>query len=506
MSEPTKTEPGVSIASVALSLFILAAGAGGFFWMGTPQVETRPPQRPDSAIVETSSAIEHTDGIEFVVDGLVVPFKQIQIAAQVGGRVLLKSPQCLTGRNVRKGDLLIQIDPKDYELEATLLKEELAQADAMIQELDSEVDTIDNQIASAKKQVELDDRQLKRTSEIYDRRAASETELDTAKRAALGSRSNLQNLEDQKSQINQRRIRLESAKILGETNLEKAKLALSRTEIRSPIDGIVVSENVEQDGYLQTGSTVIVLQDTSQLDVTCQLHMRQMNWLWQSAGFQDSAEAASNEFPATPAEVTYDLGGKTFLWSGVLDRFDGAGIDNQTRMVPCRVHIDRPTSATLFSSNRPASGKNAAAQETNSSRLKPPQLLTGMFVKVRVRAKPPISLVRFPQKALQPGDVVWAVADGKLVRKKVEVAASDDQLVIAYQQKGPAADNGLQEGDQIVVSPLATPVEGMKVTLLEEFEKQKTKPGKKQWAGGPPNGKRPASGPAKGPANKGGAS
>ncbi|QDT09836.1 efflux RND transporter periplasmic adaptor subunit [Planctomycetes bacterium K23_9] len=482
MNDSSTENGATSPIRFVLSLAILGAGIAAFFWMGTPHVETREPDRPDAAVVETSLAAKHTEGIDIVVDGSVVPFKQIQIAAQVSGRVQTKSPQCRTGKAVREGDLLIRIDPKDYELEAKRLKEELTQADAMLNELQTEVDTIDNQIASAKKQLELDERQLKRTTEIFDRRAASETELDTSRRTALGSRSNLQTLQDQKSQINQRRIRLESAKALGATNLEKANLALSRTEIRSPIDGVVVSESVEQDGYIQTGNTVIVLQDSSRLDVTCQLHMQQMHWLWQSksddgSGSEDDTQSLATAFPATSANVTYEMGGKVYAWDGLIDRYDGAGIDDQTRMVPCRVHIDSPTSARVQSD---------VASRTDVAAVRPPTLMTGMFVKVHVRAKPPIPLVRLPQRALQPGNVVWTVVDGSLVRKEIDVATSDAEYVVAYEQPG-----GLQVGDQIVVSPLASPNEGMKATLLADFEKQKPKPAKNRRAGGPAKGGRP---------------
>ncbi|MGB7345707.1 MAG: HlyD family efflux transporter periplasmic adaptor subunit [Pirellulaceae bacterium] len=468
---PTSQSP-TSPSRFILSLAILGAGIAAFFWLGTPVVETRESQRPNAAIVETSVAANHEEGIEFVVDGAVVPFKQIQIAAEVGGRVAHKSPQCRTGKAVSKGELLIRIDPTDYELEVKRLKEELTQAGAMLEELQSEIVTVDNQIESAKKQAELDDRQLKRTEELYDRRAASETELDTSRRTALGSRSNLQNLQDQKSQINQRRIRLESAQSLGETNLEKADLALKRTEILSPIDGVVVSENVEQDGYLQTGSTVIVLQDSSQLDVTCQLHMRQLHWLWQASKTEGVDDLSADAFPVTAAQVMYEMGGKTYVWDGVIDRLDGVGIDQQTRMVPCRIHVDNPTSGRQQSPATPSSAQSLPIADA-------PTLMTGMFVKVRINAKPPIQLVRLPQRAIQPGNVIWTVADGKLVRKEIDIATSVSTFVIAYQNP-----QGIQAGDQIVVSPLATPIDGMPVTLLADHEKQKAKAGKSQWAGG----------------------
>jgi hypothetical protein len=115
--------------------------------------------------------------------------------------------------------------------------------------------------------------------------------------------------------------------------------------------------------------------------------------------------------------------------------------------------------------------------------------MTGMFVKVRVDARPPIPLVRLPQEAIQPGNAIWTVDEGKLRRKEVSIANSNSEFVVAYQQEG-----GLQAGDAVVVSPLATPIEGLAVQKFSEMDLSK-KPGGGNWGGGgSPGGGRPAGG------------
>ena len=478
------------VTRTVLSLLIVVGAALAVYWMGKSEVPTRPPIRGGAPMVRTAVAANHDQGIRFEVDGVVVPFRQIEIAAQVGGRIAFKSENCRTGRAVQEGELLLRIDQSDYQLEIARLDEELKQADAMLRELELEIVTADNQIQLTTEQLEIDKRQLDRNLRLSSTAAASQTELDTARRAELATRNTLQGLKDNRALLNQRLVRMESGKDLVEANLEKARLALERTEIFAPLDGIIVNENVEQDGYIQAGNTVISLQDTSQLDVTCKLHMRQMYWLWQSdpSAFKPGASenlASENlaygnrppgkvdqrgggrepnvvdggegavvalvdayEFPETPASINYQLGPVSYQWDGVLNRYDGAGIDNQTRMIPCRVHVDRPFSVKAI-------GK---PDGTVGPQAKPPTLMTGMFVKVNITADPPIPLVRIPQEAIQPGNEVWTVVEGKLRRKGVRVATSGDDYVVAYQQ-----DDGLQAGDRVVVSPLATPIEGLEV-------------------------------------------
>lgn len=471
-----------------LSLAIVGGGIGGFFWMGTNQVPPQVPADVEPELVTTAVAIEHLDGIQFEVDGVVVPFRQLQIAAQVGGRVEYKSEKCRIGRAVNKGDLLLRIEQQDYDIEVKRLSEELEQDDAMLQELAAEINSANNQIKTAEEQLRIETRQLERSNDLVARRVTSDAEVEDARRMELSSRNALQTLIDQKNLLETRRIRLESAKALGQADLEKANLALARTEIRSPIDGIVFLDNVEQDGYVQPGTTVVSLQDTSQLDVTCKLYMRQMNWLWQSKPAKSSSDARgmvgsgdsvrAYDFPETPAKVIYSMGDAAYQWEGVVNRFDGAGIDSQTRMVPCLVNVSNPLEVSTL-----AQGEQAYDAAV------PPTLMTGMFVKVRIDARPPIPLVRLPASAIQPGNRVWTVLDGKLRSKPVAIANSDTDTIIAYQQV-----DGLQAGDTLVVSPLATPMENAPVRDVDKDPPPK-KPSGGGWGGAPggkPNGKSAA--------------
>ena len=121
-------------------------------------------------------------------------------------------------------------------------------------------------------------------------------------------------------------------------------------------------------------------------------------------------------------------------------------------MIPCRVHVDNPLGVSV----QPIGG-------TLPSAARPPSLMTGMFVKVQVDARPPIPLVSLPPEAIQPGNQVWTVTAGRLKRKDVMVAHADSNVVIAYQQPG-----GLGAGDKVIVSPLPNPIEGLPVAEMGE--------------------------------------
>jgi multidrug efflux pump subunit AcrA (membrane-fusion protein) len=145
--------------------------------------------------------------------------------------------------------------------------------------------------------------------------------------------------------------------------------------------------------------------------------------------------------------VFYELGGRRYLWHGTLSRFDGIGVDERTRTVPCRVLVAKPREAEI----QIVEGQHAGA-------IGPPALVRGMYVAVRVHAQPSTPLLEVPQRAVQPGNNVWQVEDGKLSIRKIRVAETIDDLVLVY-----AEPDGLKPGVKLVSSPLAVATEGMAV-------------------------------------------
>jgi hypothetical protein len=102
----------------------------------------------------------------------------------------------------------------------------------------------------------------------------------------------------------------------------------------------------------------------------------------------------------------------------------------------------------------------AAIEETNpsASNTSAPVLLRGMYVSVAINIQPKQPLLRVPERAIRPGNVLWRVVDGKLLITPVKIA----QLVRDVALIEPST-TGLQAGQQVIVSPLAVAVDGMAV-------------------------------------------
>jgi len=389
--------------------------------------------------------VRHEGGLELKTDGVVVPYREIQIAAEVDGRVVQKTPECEAGTYVAKGTLLIVIDRSEYQIELARLQEQLKQAEASLAELDVEIGNTERLLEVARQQFEIQKQDFGRAERLFGSNTITQADFDAARKSLLLAEQEFINLENLLRLKQSSRQRLAAAKSQVEVSLKKAELDLSRTEIRAPSDGVVISDLVEQDSYVRKGTVVLTFEDTSVAQVKCSLTTRQVAWLWalvHGTSLQGEQQRAAYQIPRLPVQVEYSLDSQTFVWNGVLDGYEGIGVDDRTRMVPCRVLVDRPTAV----STRAAGGK------LNESLVdiprRPPALVRGMYVTVKIHVDPGSRVLRIPERAVQPGGMVGRIRDGKLKMVSVELAevVPEGALVVAPPEV-------LREGDAVAVSP-----------------------------------------------------
>ena len=433
-----------------LPIGILCIGVAGF---AAIQSSRQTPERKvvDATVplVETIDVETSPDGLEINIDGLVVPYREISLAAEVSGRVATKTAACEAGHYVTKDTLLFELDPRDYELEVKRLKLEVKQADADLAELKVETENAQALLDLSDEEVALQKRQLERVTKIFERNASSASTMDDARRAELTARNTRQLQKNQLDKLQTHQLKMMQAKELATARLEQAELNLSRTKIVAPIDGVIVSEHVEEDTFVQAGSQLVTIDDTSKAEVQCNLRVEELRWVWDQAGKRSAGEPVipgqRYRLPKLPVTVTYKLGDRRYTWQGYLSHYDGLGLDQRTRTVPCRIVVEEPREA--IDENNPSS---SAAQA--------PVLLRGMFVNVAMQIQPEQPLLQVPERAIRPGNVVWRYDDGKLKVTPVKVARLMKDTAILE-----PSISGLQSKQQVIVSPLAVAIDGMAV-------------------------------------------
>jgi multidrug efflux pump subunit AcrA (membrane-fusion protein) len=434
-----------------LPVVILAAAIGGFLALGGPKTPPRKEAEPPKAVPVRTAAVERqAETIEIEVDGVVVPLREVTLAAEVSGRVLRKTEACNEGQVVTKGTLLFEIDPRDYELDVARLEREVAQAGLTIEEIDEELAQNAASAELAKRQVELARREVARAESLKAGKIVTESEHDRAIREELNAANSLTSLEGQKRVLTKRRSRLLEARSLASTMLDKAKLDLARTRIVAPADGIVVEDKVEQDSFVAKGTQLVTIEDTTAAEVKTSLRMDEVARVWGGRRTTEAPAPGTHDIPESPATVMFTIGDRRYEWDGVLSRQEGRGLDEKTRTLPCRVRVPEP--AKLRALDRYGAPLPALPADA------PRSLLRGMFVEVLLEVDVPQPLVSVPQEAVRPSGDVLLMRDGRLtILRPRPFHAGGGRIVFDERE------SGLLPSDRVVVSQISNPREGMEL-------------------------------------------
>ncbi|RMG59446.1 MAG: efflux RND transporter periplasmic adaptor subunit [Deltaproteobacteria bacterium] len=283
---------------VLVGLLIVAVGVVGTVVLvrSKPKVkrvkgEVLPP------LVET--IVVHPGRIPLSVtgQGTVRPLHEAKIASQVAGRVVSVSPRFLPGERVKAGEVLLEVDRRDYETALSLAEAKVKDAQAKLDQL-------------------LEESKVSR--EEWEKYFTKEGEPPP--------------LVVKKPQVDAARAALEAA--IAER--ERAKLNLERTAVRAPFDGVVMEKAVSPGDYLTPGMVVGRISSAGSVEVEVPLTEEEAG-LVPVPGFSAPAGEAGR------ATVVYSAGGKVSRWDGKVTGVSG-GIDEKTRLVPVLVRVENPFS------------------------------------------------------------------------------------------------------------------------------------------------------------------
>ena len=232
-------------------------------------------------------------------------------------------------------------------------------------------------------------------------------------------------------QINEAKASLAAA----EAALEHAEYDLERTRVKAPYDGRVWSETVDVGQFIAPGAALARLYGVDFAEVRLPIPDDELAYLHLPLAYRGQTRPAGGPTVVLNAEFA----GQRHQWSGRISRTEGE-IDPRTRMVHAVAEVKDPYGR-------------------GSDRSRPP-LAVGMFVEAEIRGKWVRDVVVLPRSVLR-GDQVLVVDEAdRLYYRAVEVLRAErDQVLIA---------SGLSEGERVCVSVVQTPVNGMRVEVVDD--------------------------------------
>lgn len=452
LSSDAKTEA----IKYVCSLVIIALAVGLYFLLGS--FAEKPATKDSNALipqVSTETVTPYFGALDLVIPGSVKPHREIKVSAEVVGKIVTKHPEFQAGNFVLAGTPLAEIDAQDYQADLNTLAADVEQARKRIIENQRQIEGEKRNLELAKQDFEIQKRDFARTQRLAD--SLSRSEVDQARRALNASRTNLTSRENAVGLLQASGVRLRSALDLTISQFEKAKLNLGRVSIVAPADGVIVEEMVQENDYVAPGTPIAMFEDVSVAEVVCNLTSAELNWIRKNSKSAlgesppDDPRLQAYQLPKTDVTI-FESGDNDVTWQGTLERFDGIGRDEMTKTIPCRIIVPNPIAETPYG---------------------PRALVRNMFVKCRVEVETSNSdatqdLLAINEMALQPGNFVWKVVDGKLQRAKIEIVDRTERsiegqtvgLVIAR-----AIDGSLSPDDEAVVTPLSQPTNGAVVDI-----------------------------------------
>src|SRR5687767_7034081 len=246
---------------VALCVVALLALAGGYVWWKDPF--SSPPAYRTAKIERGSitAAVAST--------GTLNPVVSVQVGSQVSGQV--KELYVDYNSPVKKGQLIARIDPQSFALRVNqaMADVEAARASALTQR--SNVAALQAEVARAKVLLGDAEREYSRNEMLFQKNFVSAAVRDKALATLEAAREQLK-AEQAQVAVGQAQVRNADAVVKQrESQLSQARVDLERTEIRAPVDGIVVKKSVEPGqtvaASLQAPELFVIAQDLRQMQV-----------------------------------------------------------------------------------------------------------------------------------------------------------------------------------------------------------------------------------------------
>ena len=214
-------------------------------------------------------------------------------------------------------------------------------------------------------------------------------------------------------------------------DLELAKLNLSRTRVAAPFNGLVLNKYVDKGAFVAPQEKLADLVGTDEYWVQVSLLLDRLQWV--------KIPKSGNE-TGSPARIFYR---QNSVRAGHVIRLLG-DLTKEGRMARLLVSVPDPFGL---------SGKEGDRQP----------LIIGEYVRVEIDGEELQDVFSIPRTALRNDKEIWIVTgDGKLAIRPVDIIWREETHVLVR--------DGLQDGDLLIVSNLAVPVDGMAVRVDQRAE------------------------------------
>jgi RND family efflux transporter MFP subunit len=353
-------------------------------------------------LVSVMHAEVGSHSVRITGEGTVRPLREIDLVPQVSGKIVHMAPALADGGAFGKGEMLLRIDPTDYELA-------VRSAEARVKDLESAL-----LLTIEEAEVSLEEWKLSgegAEGEEPPPLVAKRPQLDAA-RASLAA---------------------------GKAVLAKAELDLQRTALRAPFDGRIIRKNVDLGQFVSIGQQLGSMYSTEAAEIAVPLPQEDLEWFY-VPGFTPEGSGESQ------AAIHAEIAGMDRTWKGRIMRAEGV-LDERTRMVNVIVRVEKPYASVpplamgLFVPVEITGVSVAGSAWLPRSAVRENSTVWIVDDGSRIRFEP-VDVVRFDRDQV----LVTGVGDGeRVVTSPIKIVTNGMKVNYQYERESPAVEEAVEQ-------------------------------------------------------------
>ncbi|CAB5132953.1 RND efflux system, membrane fusion protein [Olavius algarvensis associated proteobacterium Delta 3] len=416
----------------------------GIIGMTTLAGLKKPPKevKVDERAIRVEVLKTQAEDVEIYITGYgeAQTLRQVEISPEVSGRIVATHPRLKVGEIIPKGDILFQIDERNYiaardEARAAVQQWKTAIARLKKQQvIDAQrLKTLERNRALAKSEFErlrsLEARNVSSRSGVERAEQAYNTASDQAAQMAVSVTLYPIRIKEAQSSLAAARARLVAA----DANLERA-------QVRALFDGRLKAVSIENGEYVSPGKPALTLADDSILEIQVPIDSRDARqWLRFDAPPSGGQTAWFSGLTPVKTRIHWTEDKSGHSWEGALHRV--VKFDQKTRTLTLAVRVD------------------AAAARAGGGGL---PLVEGMFCSVSIPGRTLYGVFRVPRQAVSFEETVFLADGNRLKTLPVVLARTQGQEAFIA--------GGIADGDLVITTRLVDPLENalLHITNLPE--------------------------------------
>lgn len=360
---------------IPVGIILLAVSAAAVMFLMKKEPDKNEPEVA-ALLVETVALRKEDVTLSVKSQGNLTPRTETSLVSEISAVVLEVSPKFVAGGFIEKGEVLLKLNPVDYEVELQRARASLLSMRAKLTQ-----------------------------ETARSEQAAQEWELSGRKKSVapiLALRTPY--LEEAKANV-----------LFAEANMKMAQRRLEQTLIRSPYRGMVKDKLVDVGQYVTTGTAVANTFAVDFAELRLPLTDQDVAYL-DLPGFRDVDD--ENEKSGPDVKLSSVIGGVSYHWNATIVRTEGV-IDERTRVQFAVARIIDPYGMTR-----------------NDDR---PPLSIGSFVQARIVGRVLKNVIAIPRLSVRGTNQVLIMdSEFKLRKRTVSPLFSDEKYI--YINEGVTED------------------------------------------------------------------